>query len=244
MTCDHKAIQSSSFGPDFQFTPYITSASSANTSLEIHLSAQRVLSHTSTITTSSGSQTLNWSQSLSYSSINNYTAEGSNKTISALTSGASSFSPFLNFSLPVNNNFSYPITFHTAATTPTNSTTANSTIIASLDRSLLSSSIPILSYLTSPSTFQTPQTLKTRQNGSSIYYWNNTYYEFAGAIDPAMGTSGGTEQWYSSANNVGPYGRHVKAVDGYEPALVVDEEYPATITVPDTELVGIGMAES
>lgn len=76
-----------------------------------------------------------------------------------------------------------------------------------------------------------------------MYYWNNTYYEFAGAIDPAMGTSGATEQWYSSISKVGAYGRRVKAIDGYEPVLIVDEEFPNSIAVPDTELVGIGNGE-
>jgi hypothetical protein len=58
-----------------------------------------------------------------------------------------------------------------------------------------------------------------------------------------MGTSGETEQWYSSINNVGAYGRHVKAVDGYEPVLVLDEEFPSSITVPDTILAEIGKEE-
>ncbi|TVY12620.1 Peptide-N4-(N-acetyl-beta-glucosaminyl)asparagine amidase A [Lachnellula arida] len=187
-----------------------------------------------------GPQNLSWSQSLSYSSINNYTAEGSNKTISALTTGTSYFSPSSKYSSPINNTFSYPITFRTSSTTPVDATTANSTIVASLDRSLLSNAVPILSYLTSPSIFGTPQVLATRQTGSSVYYWNDTYYEFAGAIDPAMGTSGSTEQWYSAVSKVGVYGRHVKAIDGYEPVLVVDEEFPSAIAVPDTELVGIG----
>jgi hypothetical protein len=88
-----------------------------------------------------------------------------------------------------------------------------------------------------------PQFLATRQAGNSVYYWNNTYYEFAGAIDPAMGTSGATEQWYSSISKVGAYGRRVKAIDGYEPVLIVDEEFPNSIAVPDTELVGIGNGE-
>lgn len=76
-----------------------------------------------------------------------------------------------------------------------------------------------------------------------MYHWNNTYYQFAGAIDPAMGTSGATEQWYSSFNKVGAYGRHVKAIDGYEPVLIVDEEFPSTFEVPDTELPGIVQEE-
>jgi hypothetical protein len=34
------------------------------------------------------------------------------------------------------------------------------------------------------------------------------------------------------------YGRHVKAVDGYEPVLVVDETFSEAIKVPETENVG------
>jgi hypothetical protein len=118
--------------------------------------------------------------------------------------------------------------------------TTNSSLYAELDRSLLSTSIPILSHLTSPSTFYVPETVATRQNGSCIYFWNDTYYEFAGAIDPAIGTTGATEQWFSyegpiEGGGVEGYGRHVKAVDGYEPVLVVDETFFEAIRVPETE---------
>lgn len=117
----------------------------------------------------------------------------------------------------------------------------NSTLIAELDRSKLTSEIPILSYLTKPSIFTTPAVLATRQNGSCTYGWNNTYYEFAGAIDPAIGTIGATEQWFSferpleSGGN--EYGRHVKAVDGYVPVLTLDEVFGHTIEVPETKIV-------
>lgn len=78
-----------------------------------------------------------------------------------------------------------------------------------------------------------------RQNGSCIYFWNDTYYESAGAIDPAKGTIGATEQWYSftgpvTGGGIEGYGRHVKAVDGYEPTLVLDESYSEAIVVPAT----------
>lgn len=82
--------------------------------------------------------------------------------------------------------------------------------------------------------------LNTRQNGSCIYGWNDTYYESAGAIDPAKGTTGATEQWFSFKGLIGgekgEYGRHVKAVDGYEPVLVLDESFGEVIDVPETDL--------
>jgi hypothetical protein len=212
-------------------------------SLTSELSTHRTLSHTTTITTSSGPRILTWIQSLSYSNTQNYTAEGYNKTVSQLTSGTSTFSPSTKFAPLITNSFSYPISFFSASTVPTDTTTTNSSLYAELDRSLLSTSISILSHLTSPSTFYVPETVVTRQNGSCIYFWNNTYYEFAGAIDPAIGTTGVTEQWFSyegplEGGGVEGYGRHVKAVDGYEPVLVVDETFSEAIQVPETESVG------
>lgn len=145
------------------------------------------------------------------------------------------------FAAPITNTFSYPISFFIATVDPpADPTTTNSTIFAELDRSLISTSTPILSYLTSPSTYHTPAILDTRQNGSCIYFWNDTYYESAGAIDPAKGTLGATEQWFSytgpiAVGGVEGYGRHVKAVDGYEPVLVLDESFGEAIFVPATE---------
>lgn len=87
--------------------------------------------------------------------------------------------------------------------------------------------------------------LQTRQNGSSFYLWNNTYYENAGAIDPAFGTTGATDQWFSWAGfagsadgrEFGEYGRFVSAVDGYEPVLKIDREGQSLIDVPETTVV-------
>jgi hypothetical protein len=229
----------------FQFTPHFTASSGGNISYTSQLTAHRTLSQTSTITTSSGPRILTWIQSLSYSNTQYYTAEGYKKTVSQLTSGTSTFSPSTKFAPPITNSFSYPISFFAASTVPTDATSTNSTLYAELDRSLLSTTIPILSHLTSPSTFYVPETVATRQNGSCIYFWNNTYYEFAGAIDPAKGTTGATEQWFSyegplEGGGVEGYGKHVKAVDGYEPVLVVDETFSEAIRVPETENVGKG----
>lgn len=170
-----------------------------------------------------------------------------------LTSGTSSFSPLSSHpsteSDIITNSYHYPISFNQQYIVPADATLVNSTLIAALDRSKLTSGIPILSYLTKPSLFSTPSILSTRQNGSCTYDWNNTYYEFAGAIDPAFGTVGATEQWFSFEGPVESggkegYGRHVKAADGYVPVLIEDEIFGHVIEVPGTEVVGALREES
>ena len=185
---------------------------------------------------------MTWSQNLSYRNVQNFTAKGYNETLSMLTTGISVFSPASKYALLVTNTFSYPISFYQAYIVPEDATVVNSTLIADLDRSKLSLTIPILAYLTSPSTYNVPEVLATRQNGSCIYFWNNTYYEFAGAIDPAIGTIGATEQWFSSLGpltegGIAAYGRHVKAIDGYEPVLILDETFEEAIAVPKTGVI-------
>ncbi|KAH7342499.1 peptide N-acetyl-beta-D-glucosaminyl asparaginase amidase A-domain-containing protein [Rhexocercosporidium sp. MPI-PUGE-AT-0058] len=233
------SLQSSTPTPEFDFTPIITTSSGLNSTLWVELTAERTLSHSSTITTSSGSRSLTWSQSLGYINIQNFTGKGYNETLYQLTSGTSTFSSSEDDQSQIKNTFSYPLSFAQDYIIPVDPTIINSTLVAELDRSKLSSSISILSHLTSPTTFQVPALLATRQNGSCIYFWNNTYYQFAGGIDPADGTIGATEQWFSflgplTSGEVDAYGRHVRAVDGYEPILVLDETFEKDIEVPET----------
>jgi hypothetical protein len=123
----------------------------------------------------------------------------------------------------ISNKYSYPIEFYQAYIVPTSPQNTNSTLVATLDQAKTTSSLPILAYLSSQS--QMPEILDTRQKGNCLYFWNNTYYEFAGGIDPAMGTMGETEQWFEFQGPLGEYGRYVKATDGYEPVLVVDKQW-------------------
>ncbi|KAI9744929.1 MAG: hypothetical protein M1818_001855 [Claussenomyces sp. TS43310] len=244
----------------FDFKSHITTSSGVNTSLGVELVAYRSLSHTAMITTSAGNRTLTWSQSLSYQNIQQITNRGYNESLSQITSGTSSFSsttrgsksaphqkPFTHTGQSqslIISSYEYAIDLYQANLVSADPQRTNNTLVAVLDRSFITTSVPILSYLTSPSSFPSYEALATRQNGSCIYYWNNTYYEFAGAIDPAVGTIGETEQWYSYS---GPrplgtgmtlrYGRHVVARDGYEPVLVEDEEYTHTIEVPRTHQI-------
>ncbi|CZT40840.1 uncharacterized protein RSE6_00504 [Rhynchosporium secalis] len=225
--------------PVFEFSHIISTAMELNSTLWVELLAKRDLSHTSTITTSSGSRNYTWSQSLHYINIQNFTAKGRNETFYQLTNGTSTFSSLADDEALIVNSFSYPLSFSQDYIVPVDPKSVNSTLIAELDRAKILSGTSILSYLTSPATFGTPTLLTTRQNGSCDYFWNNTYYQFAGGIDPAEGSLGATEQWFSflgplTSGGKEAFARHVKAIDGYEPDLVVDETFDTVIVVPGT----------
>lgn len=251
-------LQTFSPEPTFELSSATTTYSNgSNSSLLVKLSAQRVLTYSNTITTSTGTRLLTWVQDLSYNNIQNITAAGYNQTLWQSTNGSTTFS------IPasdrtVTSSYEYPISFGQDYIVPVDPTAINSTLIATLDRSKITRGDTVLSLLTYPSSsiatdpsVDTPL-LQTRQNGSCFYLWNNTYYEFAGAIDPAVGTVGATDQWFSWAGYVETavgrafeeYGRYVGAVDGYEPVLVVDKQVGHLIDVPPTEVVsGVGINE-
>lgn len=241
-------LQSSVLEPAFHLTSSSTTyANGSNSSLLVELSAQRTLSYSNTITTSSGTRNLTWSQNLSYTNIQNFTAAGRNETLFQSTNGSTTFSPSPAYATnqTVSASFEYPISFAQDYIVPADPTAANSTLIAILDRSKITRGDTVLSHLTYPDLTTEDPVLQTRQNGSCFYLWNDTYYQSAGAIDPALGTIGATDQWFSWAGFVATalgrqfneYGRYVSAVDGYEPVLEVDTVSDALIDVPNTTVV-------
>lgn len=161
--------------------------------------------------------------------------------------------------------FDYPLSFFQAYAIPPDNdaaaaTAENSTLYAVLDRSKHETGRTVLTHLVYPrhhrgdqrssnstTTVAAAPLLSTRQNGSCFYVWNNSYYQDAGAIDPADGTSGATAQWFAWEGDVlsdgaqgrvvQDYGRFASAVDGYEPALTVDQTSDQLITVPRTGIV-------
>jgi hypothetical protein len=206
----------------------------------LKLTAQRKLSHTARITTSSGTRSLTWAQDLSYTNVEDYTNLGYNKTLTQITRGTTKYTSSGSLlPLPITNTYYWPIHFTSDNLVPVDPVAKNQTLIASIDRSQVETSVPILPYLTKSVSQILPSILATRQAGDSIYYWNNTYYQQAGAIDPAKGTVGKTEQWYSFLDSDTAYGRYVKAVDGYEPVLVVDKEFRSAISVPTTDVSSV-----
>ncbi|ROV90490.1 hypothetical protein VMCG_09834 [Cytospora schulzeri] len=232
-----------------------TNGNGSNSSLVVGLSALRTLTFSNTITTSTGTRFLTWGQDLSYYNIQNFTAVGYNETLWQSTNGSTTFSP-ANSNRTVTASYQYPISFAQDYIVSADPTLVNSTLIATLDRSKITHGDAVLSHLTyaPPTTAGNLTTdlpmLQTRQNGSCFYLWNNTYYEFAGAIDPAVGTIGATDQWFSWAGYIEAaegrqfeeYGRFVSAVDGYEPVLLVDEQADQLIAVPPTYIVtGLGI---
>ncbi|KAN0095247.1 Peptide N-acetyl-beta-D-glucosaminyl asparaginase amidase A domain containing protein [Hyaloscypha variabilis] len=221
-------IESSTLPPTFHLTSHITTSSGTNTSLYLELIASRTLSHTSTITTSSGLRTITWTQSLTYTNTQTYTAQGLNSTLSHHTSFTTTFSGTSPIFAPITNTHTYPLTLTLSSHPSLDPQTTNSSLTTTLSRAKFVASIPILSYLTSPSLSPVHKILNTSQNGSSLYFWNDTYYESAGPIDPARGSNGGMEQWFEFSGGgeegVG-FGRHVRALGGYEPRLVVDERW-------------------
>jgi hypothetical protein len=206
----------------------------------LKLTASRKLSHTARITTSSGTRSLTWAQDLSYTNVEDYTNLGYNKTLTQITRGSARYTSSGGLlPLPITNSYYWPIHFTSDNLVPVNPQVKNQTLIASIDRSSVETTIPILPYLTKSVSQLFPSILATRQVGDSVYFWNNTYYQFAGAIDPAKGTVGTTEQWYSFLDSDTAYGRYVKAVDGYEPVLVVDKEFGNAISVPNTDVSSV-----
>lgn len=252
-------MQSVQEDPVFHLVPTLTTyANGSNSSLQISLCASRSnLWHADVITTSKGSRNLTWQQDLSYYNIQNITALGRNETFFQGVWPTTVSSPYYDQE-EATSSFSkeHLLSFYQAYAISTDYTAINSTLYALLDssqsglgqRALADLLYPTIGITTTNTTAagdddNTLPSFATRQNGTSFYLWNNTYYEDAGAIDPARGSTGATEQWFSAAAlrpaSTAPraYGRHARAVDGYEPVLVEDVVSGEEIPVPAASLV-------
>lgn len=221
-----------------------TTSNGTNSSLLVQVSIDRAVSWSANVSTSKGTHNLTWTQSITYENYQNYTATGSNETLWQSTTGTALSQ--VDGTTAAELQFHYPISFFQAYVIPTDATAANSTLYAVLDRSKHETGRTTLTHLVYPGTTSTNALLlSTRQNGSCFYLWNNTYYEDAGAIDPAEGTIGATSQWFTWEGDVDGgqgrvaqnYSRFASAIDGYEPVLTVGEVSEDLISVPATEIV-------
>lgn len=152
----------------------------------------------------------------------------------------------------------YRLSFFQSYVPSSDFTAVNSTLDAVLDMGKEWSGQRTISHLTYPTSDDANMdtdhypAIQVRQNGSCFYIWNNTYYEDAGAIDPAQGSLGATDEWFSGETFLSTpqgrvfkqFGRYASAVDGYEPVLEEDNASDGTIAVPSPEVVkGIGINE-
>lgn len=254
-------MYSESEGPDFDvYSELTTSSNGTNSSLLVGIRAHRELVHSTLITTSKGTRNITWGQSLSYENVQNFTAAGNNETLWQRTNGSSTSTSATDQVGEQDNVallFDYPISFFQSYVLPSDYTAANSTLYAILDRTKLENGYRTLSHLVYPNPDNNTLTagnsqIHTRQNGSCFYLWNNTYYEEAGAIDPAIGTIGATDQWFNwkgfvetdEGRELQNYSRYASAIDGYEPVLKDDATSDQDIYVPPTEVVtGEGVNE-
>lgn len=217
-----------------------TYSNGTNSSLQISLSASRALVYWDLITTSKGTRNLTWSQNNTYQNTQNITNNGRNETLFQGLWPAATSSPAVDqWSDALSENATvalladYRLSFFQSYVPSPNSTATNSTLYAVLDMGKKWSGQKTLSHLTYPTSDDADMdtdhypTLEMRQNGSCFYIWNNTYYEQAGAIDPAQGSLGATEEWYSGETFLSAsegrtfkqFGRYASAVDGFEPVL-------------------------
>ncbi|PBP17498.1 hypothetical protein BUE80_DR011722 [Diplocarpon rosae] len=179
------AIESAVSVPLFESAP-ISARPSEPDAYVWCLLGQRNISHSTTITTSSGSRELTWSQSLFYENAqeirNDY-----NKSVFQNTISASTFSPatkhqeinlrkenFYGHSLYLTQNYAVPI----------DPTTRNSSMVFQFEQAKEIANFPIIPYLTRQDVFDGPAMLLRTQHESGGHAWNNTHIQVPGGVGP------------------------------------------------------------
>lgn len=152
-------------------------------------------------------------------------ADAYNQSLSQTTTG--SFSDSLSRE---KTSYEWPINLYSAYVIAPTSTTLSSVFML-IDRSITNYGIAMLPFLTRIS--EGPAILETRQNGESMYYWNETIVEGTSADTST------TEQWFSYAGKPGlerygveQYSRHLKQVND---EIILDDAVWLATPVPKTE---------
>jgi hypothetical protein len=212
----------------FDYAPVLSTVESnnvtTNNTFYFSLAAHRKLSISSTIRTSAGIRNATWSQNLSFSNIQNMTDLAFNQSMAMLTKGSNSDS----FS-GIETTYQYPLNLYSSYIIAETKATLSS-VLALVDRSLITAGINILSYLAG--TRKGPENLRTRQSAVSQYSWNATIVEGI-PTDTSL-----LEQWFTykgfpslKRGGVQQFGRYLKEVDDF---VTEDSESWATIEVPNT----------
>jgi hypothetical protein len=152
------------------------------------------------------------------------TNSGFNQSLSQLTDGS-----YSNSFSDIETTYSYPINLYSSYAIALSLATLSS-VISFIDRSLITKGVEFLSLLSGTKIGR--QSLVTRQNANSMYYWNETIVEGTAA------NTGMTEQLFSFSRHpslgndgVTEFSRHLKEVDDL---IVFDHKAWSTIQVPNT----------
>ncbi|KAI1381597.1 hypothetical protein F4677DRAFT_403555 [Hypoxylon crocopeplum] len=217
--------------PFFDFRPVVGTAiagngSATNTSFYFSLTASRNITISSTIISGNSTRQAAWTQSLTFSNIQNMTDLAFNQSLAMVTSGSYSDSAsdvISHYTYPLNLFSAYDVAFSGATTNP-------GSVLCLADRSKLIDGISTLSFLTGTSV--ETASLKTRQNVTSNYHWNRTIVEGTPGLDTMDG-----EVWLSysgsaaSEGGVIAYHRYAKEKND---SVLIDEEGWEQMPVPST----------
>ncbi|KAI8957927.1 hypothetical protein F5Y11DRAFT_61718 [Daldinia sp. FL1419] len=197
-----------------------------NTSLYFSLAASRNITVSSTILNGDVAREVAWTQSLSFSNIQNMTDLAFNQSLAMITSGSYSDS-----TSSIISRYTYPLNLFSAYDVASSGATSNpGSVFCMADRSKLVDGISILPFLSG--TVVNSEILETRQNVTSDYRWNRTIVEGTEGLDTMDG-----EVWLSytgAAGNeagVAAYHRYGKEKND---SIVLDEQGWGSIVVPKT----------
>ncbi|KAI1781260.1 hypothetical protein F4818DRAFT_33819 [Hypoxylon cercidicola] len=233
-----RSFRSEIAGPAFDFHSSIGVAIAAdgtatNSSLYFALTASRNLTVSSTITSGTETREVTWTQSLSFSNIQNMTGQAFNQSLAMVTSGSHSSS-----ASNIVSHYTYPMNLFSAYDVASSGATTNpGSVLCLVDRSKLTDGISALSFLTGTSIGS--GSLKTRQNVTSSYHWNSTIVEGTEGLDTMDG-----EVWLSysggSAGEAGVAGYHRYALEKNDSVLTDEQGWgqmpvPSTIPLPYVE---------
>ncbi|KAH8196210.1 hypothetical protein TruAng_009626 [Truncatella angustata] len=200
-----------------------------NTSFWFSLAAERRISISSTIETLEGNKTVSWDQHITFTSIQNLTNEALNQSTSMSTKGSYSgaFSDIVStYEYPLNLYSSYDVSADGPVTNP-------GSVFCTADRSLLTGGVMLLPFMTG--LVVGTESFATRQNVTSMYYWNDTIVEGTGDNNTCEGSA-----WLSFSGTPGS-NAGVREFSQYLQELndswVERKQGWSTIQVPSTELL-------
>ncbi|XDG03182.1 hypothetical protein ABKA04_002797 [Annulohypoxylon sp. FPYF3050] len=217
--------------PSFEFRPVVGTAitdngTATNTSFYFALTASRNLTISSRILKGADAREVTWTQSLSFSNIQNMTDLAFNQSLAMVISGSYSDS-----TSNIISHYTYPLNLFSAYDVASSGATTNpGSVFCMVDRSKLTEGMSTLSFLTGTSVGS--ESLQTRQNVTSNYHWNRTIVEGTDGLDTMDG-----EVWLSYSvpaareGAVAAYHRYAKEKND---SISIDDQGWNVVQVPST----------